>query len=154
MYFSEFLETCTIRWVLICEGGVGVGKRNSENAFFFEKFYRGHDLPHPRRSLYTPRVETPAPSAPGRTTQHRQQRRPCQIPGRASVRADHATTLPDVGHVAPVCTRYQTDRAGWRWIACAVCLIRHAQTDKIIVNKNIHFLCANPLTKEIKLFTI
>ena len=58
MFFLENLETCTIGWVLICEGGVGVGKRNTENAFFFEKFYRGHDPPHPRRSLYTPPVET------------------------------------------------------------------------------------------------
>lgn len=41
MYFLEFLETCTIRWVLICECGVGIVKRNAENAFFFEKFYRG-----------------------------------------------------------------------------------------------------------------
>ena len=34
MYFLEFLETCTIVWVLVCEGGVGVGKWNLENAFF------------------------------------------------------------------------------------------------------------------------
>ena len=61
MYFLEFLETCTIGWVLICEGGVGVGKRNAKNAFFLGKFYRGHDLPHPRRSLHTPPVDTTAP---------------------------------------------------------------------------------------------
>jgi hypothetical protein len=29
LYFSEFLETCTIRWGLICEDGVGVGKGNA-----------------------------------------------------------------------------------------------------------------------------
>ena len=56
MCFLEFLETCTIEWVLICEGGVGIGKENPENAFFFEKFYRGHDLPHPRLAPYTPPV--------------------------------------------------------------------------------------------------
>lgn len=39
-----------------------------KSAFFFEKFYRGHDPPHPRRSLYTPPVETQAPSAPERWT--------------------------------------------------------------------------------------
>lgn len=49
---------------MICEGRVGVGKRNAENAFFFEKFYRGHDLPHPRRSLYTPPVAPCAPAHP------------------------------------------------------------------------------------------
>ena len=38
--------------------------RTPKTAFFFEKFYRGHDLPHPRRSLYTPPVETPAPAHP------------------------------------------------------------------------------------------
>jgi len=35
--------------------------RTPKTAFFFEKFYRGHDLPHPQRSLYTPPAETPAP---------------------------------------------------------------------------------------------
>jgi len=40
--------------------------RAPENVFFFEKFYRGHDPPHPRRSLYTPPVETQAPAHPER----------------------------------------------------------------------------------------
>lgn len=35
-----------------------------------------------------------------------------------------------------------------------MCTIEHAQTDKNIVNKNIHFLCVNHLTKATKLFTI
>jgi hypothetical protein len=39
-------------------------------------------------------------------------------------------------------------------LGCEVCPIGQAQTDKIIVNKNIYFLCINHLTKEIKLFTI
>lgn len=56
--------------------------RTPKNAFFFGKFYRGHDPPHPRRSLYTPPVETPAPSTPGQTAYHRQQGRPCQMQGR------------------------------------------------------------------------
>lgn len=42
-----------------------------------------------------PRRCTPAPSsAPGMTTQHRQQRRPCQNQGGASTRADHAHSRP------------------------------------------------------------
>ena len=109
MYFSENLEYCTMTDVSFCEGGVDVGKRDAENAFFFEKFYRGHDLPHPRRSLYAPPVETPAPSAPGQTAQRRQQNRPCQNQGGKDTRADRR---PNAGHAAPVCTRYQTAHAG------------------------------------------
>ena len=56
MYFSENLETCTIGWVLVCEGGVGVGEGNPENAFFILVGGDGTHLPHPRRSLYTPPV--------------------------------------------------------------------------------------------------
>lgn len=56
--------------------------QTTKNAFFFEKFYRGHDPPHPQSCLYTPPVETPSPSAPGQTAQHRQQGRPCQMQGR------------------------------------------------------------------------
>lgn len=82
MYFLEFLETCTIGWVLICEGGVGVGGTSPEKRLFFEKFYRGHDPPHPRRSLYTPPGGDPSPSAPGTATHHRQQGRPCQMQGK------------------------------------------------------------------------
>ena len=68
--------------------GVGVffaekrGWVDRENAFFICFGMSGHHLPHPRRSLYAPQVETTAPSAPGRTAQHRQQRRPYQIQGR------------------------------------------------------------------------
>ncbi len=40
--------------------------RPTKNAFFFEKFYRGHDPPHHRRCLYTPPVETQAPAHPER----------------------------------------------------------------------------------------
>ena len=80
--------------------GVGVfctGKRGwvgRENAFFFEKFYRGHDPPHPQRSPYTPPVETPAPSAPGTTAQRRQQRRPCQMQGRPPTTNSAPTHTP------------------------------------------------------------
>ena len=47
------------------------------------------------------------------------------IAGRARTRA--VRTRLDAGHAAPVCTRYQTDRAGTigqgagRWTACALC---------------------------------
>lgn len=49
------------------------------------------------------------PSAPGTTEHDRQQGRPCQMQGRPR-KARH--TRPDAGHAAPVCTRYQTSRAG------------------------------------------
>ena len=69
MYFLEFLENCTIRWVLICEGGVGL-------------FYFFGGRATDRAGLgggYMPRRCTPAPSsAPGRTAQHR----PSQMQGR------------------------------------------------------------------------
>lgn len=66
MYFSENLEYCTMADVSFCEDGVGMERETLKSAFFFEKFYRGHHLPHPRRSLYTPRVETPATAHPER----------------------------------------------------------------------------------------
>lgn len=126
MYFGKFLETCTIGWVSFCEGGVGVGKRNAKNAFFFEKFYRGHDLPHPRRSLYTPPVETPAhSSAPGTAEQHRQQRRPCQIYQGGQVPGQTAARTLDTLHWSALDTRQATPgRSGRRrWRACA-CMLR------------------------------
>ena len=91
--------------VWICEGGVGMERERRKNAFFFEKFYRGHDLPHPRRSLHTPPVDTTAPSAPGRTTQHKKQHRPCQNQGGASTRADHAHNRPHTAHTPGRWTR-------------------------------------------------
>lgn len=82
-----------------------------KNAFFILVGGDGTHLPHPRRSLYTPPVETPAPSAPGTAKQHRQQRRPCRV-----------------------------DRdGGGRWTACAVCpkLCRCGQHDfAIFYQKN------------------
>ena len=64
----------------------------------------------------------------------------------------HAQTLDTLHqlHSIPDRLRRADHTGGGR----AVCPIGHAQTDKIIVNKNIHFLCANLLTKETKLFTI
>ena len=151
MYFSEFLETCTIRWVWICEGGVGVGGTNPEKTPFFNFFYARCRPPHPRRSLYAPQVDTPAPSAPGRTTQHRQQHRPCQNQGGASTRADHAHNRPHTAHTPGRWTRCtglhsipdkprRADRdGGGRWTACAVCpkLCRCGQHDfAIFYQKN------------------
>lgn len=84
---------------------------DERNAFFIYFGMSGHHLPHPRRSLYTPPVETPAPqhpSAPGRPAHHRQQHRPCQMQDRPC-KARH--TRPDAGHAAPVCTRCQTGHA-------------------------------------------
>ena len=123
--------------------------RTLKNDFFFEKFYRGHDPPRSRRSLYTPPVETPTPAHPDglHTTGN--------SAGRARCKAGHAThrhTRPDAGHAAPVCTRYQTGRAGTigqgagHWTACATCPIEHAQTDKIIKRINTLLRCVCNLT--------
>lgn len=102
MYFSEFLETCTIGWASFCEGGVGVGK---ESAFFI--LVGGDGTHHPHPGLW-PNSPPGGPSAPGQTAQHRQQRRPCQNQGGKDTMA---YSYPDAGHAAPVCTRYQTGRA-------------------------------------------
>lgn len=89
------------------------GWAGRKNAFFICFGMNGHDLPHPRLSPYTPEVETPAHSAPGRTAQHRQQHRPYQMQGRPR-KARH--TRPDAGHAAP-------GRSGRRrgWSVCATC---------------------------------
>lgn len=58
----------------------GVG-RQGKRLFYFGDFSR-HSPGGAGRRLYTPPVETPAPSAPGRTAQHRQQGKPCQMQGR------------------------------------------------------------------------
>lgn len=144
MYFSENLEYCTMTDVSFCEDGVGMERE----LLFIVRDGRGHDLPHPRRSLYTPPVEATAPSAPGRTAQHRQQR--AVLDARQTA---HSRPRTDT-HARTLDTLHRVDRNGGGAGGLAVCPIGHAQTDKIIVNKNIHFLCVNLLTKEIKLFTI
>lgn len=97
-----------------------------KNAFFFEKFYRGHHLPHPRLSPYTPPVETPAPSAPGTTAHDRQQHRLCQnqggqVPGQTTPR--HAQTLYTL-HRSALDTRQAVPGAdrdgGGGWRVCSV----------------------------------
>lgn len=71
--------------------------QTTKNAFFFEKFYRGHDPPHPRRCLYTPPVETPAhSSAPGTAAHNKRQGRPCQM---------QAQTMQDTAHRSALNTR-------------------------------------------------
>lgn len=60
---------------------------DDKSAFFICFGMSGHDLPHPRRSLYAPQVDTPAPSAHGTTAQHR----PCQLQGRPPT-TDHTPT--------------------------------------------------------------
>lgn len=58
MYFSEFLETCTIGWASFCEGRVGIGK---ESAFFILVGEDGaHHPPPPARPIY-PRGGDPSP---------------------------------------------------------------------------------------------
>lgn len=138
MYFSENLEYCTMTDVSFCEDGVGMDERN---AFLLPGMDEGMTCPTPGAPCM-PRRWRPQPPA-----------HPDGLRRTAGSRADHAMhrhTRPDTGHAAPVCTRYQTGRAGTigqgagRWTACATCPIGHAQTDKIIVNKNIYFLCVNP----------
>ena len=67
MYFSEFLETCTIRWVWICEGRVGMNERNAKNAFFILVGGDGTHRPHPGLRPHSPQV-TPAHPERLRTT--------------------------------------------------------------------------------------
>ena len=65
-----------------CEGGVGVGVRNAENAFFILVGGDGTHHPHPRCSLYTPLVETAAPAHPDRLhSTGRARTRAGQVPG-------------------------------------------------------------------------
>nr|DAO34737.1 MAG TPA: hypothetical protein [Caudoviricetes sp.] len=79
-----------------------------ENAFF-EFFQREvSTTAPPARPLY-PSGGDPSHSAPGRTTQRRQQHRACQMQG---IPCKARRTRPGAGHAAPVCTRYQTGRAG------------------------------------------
>lgn len=114
--------------------GVGVfcaGKRGwvgREIAFFICFGMSGHHLPHPKRSLYTPPVEPPAPSTPGRTAQHRQQHRPCKT----------RHTRPGTGHAAPVCTRYQTGHTGTIGAAAGLdCLRSVSETEQKRTRQNL-----------------
>lgn len=114
-----------------------------KNAFFFEKFYRGHDLPHPRRSLYTPPVETPAPQRARNdcTTQAlpklgrestRADRAPAHTPGRWA-RCTRLHSIPDRPRGA--------DRTGGgRWRGGGTCpkLCRFGHS--VVAQKNISFV--------------
>ena len=83
--------------------------RTSKNAFF--EFFLREVLttPPPARPIY-PAGDPPAPQ---RTRNDCTRQAAAQsVP---KCKADHAThrhTRPDAGHAAPVCTRYQTGRAG------------------------------------------
>lgn len=97
-----------------------VGSKNA----FFEFFLREvSTAPPPALPIY-PAGAPLHPSAPGTTAHDRQKRRECQM---QSNQCNTRHTRPDAGHAAPVCTRYQTDRAGTigqgagRWTACALC---------------------------------
>ena len=67
----------------------------------------GHHLPRPRRSLYTPPVETPAPAHPDRLHSTG------GSTGRTRCRADH-DTRPDAGHAAPDTRQATPGRLGRR----------------------------------------
>lgn len=142
MYFLEFLETCTIRWVWICEGGVGL--------FYF---FGGWETDRAGLgSGYMPRRCTPTPSsAHGRATQHRQQHRPCQMQGRQRT-GTHARTL-DTLHWSALDTRQAAPgRSGRRrgWTACAVCpkLSRYGRlsgTPKQVQKSSLFCVCLLPV---------
>ena len=76
---------------------------------------------------YIPRRCTPANSnAPGTTAHDRQQGRPCPQ------QTAHRHTRPDAGHAAPVCTRYQTGRAGQIGMVAGLdCLRSVSETEQI-----------------------
>ena len=87
------------------------------NAFFICFGMSGHDLPHPRRSLYTPPVSLSPQRTRTRTTQHRQQRRLNQIPGQTAHSILHTGT-----HDRTLDTLCRVNRdGGGRWTACAAC---------------------------------
>lgn len=84
MYFLEFLETCTIRWVSFCEDGVGMVRGTPENAFFefflrevsttrppaLSIYPRGGD-PSPQRTRTDCTAQAAAQAAPGRSGRRR-----------------------------------------------------------------------------------
>lgn len=116
--------------------------RTLKNAFFFEKFYRGHDPPRSRRSLYTPPVETPAPSAPGTATRHRQQRRPCQNQG-GQVPGQTAARTLDTLHRSALDTRPPAlDRSGLCRTLEGGQLLYHAYCDSSIIGIA-YYLCSD-----------
>ena len=121
--------------VSFCEDGVGMERERQKRLFYFEDFSR-YSPGGAGRRLYTPPVETLAPSAPGRTAQHRQQCRPCQnqggqVPGQTMPTADHTSA-----HTPGRRTRYtglhpipdepcRVDRdGGGRWRVCNPSIMR------------------------------
>lgn len=109
MYFSEFLETCTIRWASFCEGGVGIGK---ESAFFILVGGDGTHRPHPVLWPHSPQV---APAHPDRlhSTGSRAGRARCK---------DHTRSRPRTGtHAQTLDTLHRVDRnGGGCWTTCNV----------------------------------
>lgn len=112
----------------------GVGKQG-KHLFYFGRRRRDSPAPPPAFPICPSGAPLPTPAHPDglHSTGSRANHARCK--------ADHAThrhTRPDAGHAAPVCTRYQTGRAGTigqcagRWTACATCPIGHAQTGKKI----------------------
>lgn len=129
MYFSENLETCTIRWVLVCEDGVGVGKGNA--FFYFGRRRRDSPPPPPALPVY-PAGGDPSPSAPGTVAHHRQQSRPRQnqggkIPGQTAQGKAHTSkrwTRCTSMHQIPDRPCW-VDRTGCgRWRACNRSIMR------------------------------
>ena len=95
MYFSENLETCTIRWVSFCEGG---------GAFFIFSVVERLTGQGWAAAVYPAGGNPSTPAHPERL------HGTGSIAGRARTRA--VRTRLDAGHAAPVCTRYQTGRIG------------------------------------------
>lgn len=76
--------------------------RGTPKTPFLNFFYARCRPPHPRLAPYTPEVETPAPAHPDGL----------HITGSSADPRKARHTRPNAGHAAPVCTRYQADRAG------------------------------------------
>lgn len=85
LYFSENLETCTIGWVLICEGGVGIGK---ESPFLFLSEETGLTIPTPG-SPHIPRRWRPKPQRTRNDCTRQAKAQEVPKPGQTSTRAGH-----------------------------------------------------------------
>ena len=129
--------------------------RGTPKTPFLNFFYGDYRPPNPRRSLYTPPVETPAPSAPGRPTHHRQQRRPCKMQGKPRHAPTHTpgrwtrcTGLHSIPDRPRGGDRYGGG-AGWRGVRPKLCRFGHsaaAQKNISFVNTFVAHATQNPFT--------
>ena len=143
MYFSEILETCTIGWVSICEGGVG-GLRYAplKTPFSLKNFIAGMTHPTPGSPCIPRRWRPQLPAHPDglHITGSRA--------GRARCKADHARqgtharTL-DTLHRSALDTRPPAlDRSGLCRTLEGGQLLYHAYCDSSIIGIA-YYLCSD-----------